>query len=398
MIVYASLYPFVGWRVPGVGPLDFLVLGWPRYWTSFDFVANLLGYLPLGFLLFVAVVRSGRRAREAALLACAGGALLSLTMEIVQNYLPHRVSSNVDLALNAAGTAMGVAIGALLHWRGGIAQWQKLRDRWFVARSAGGLALLVLWPIGLLFPTAVPFGLGHVLGRIQPLVVELLAGTPAASWTEGWAVAVAPAVEAAAPALTSTTELSIIVLGLLAPCLVAFTIATPGWRRAALVIGAAVIGAATTTLSTALNFGPTHAFSWTTQQALQALAIGTGAAMLLSLVPRPGRRRLRPDRAHRAGDAGRARTRRPVLRAKPARLGAGPLHPLPRRGPVGRLAVALRGADLPAGPPGGARAATVTQRSASEAEQLQRQSMRSRRRLGELVQHVHVMAPGHLLA
>jgi len=286
LIVYASLYPFVGWRIPGVGPLDFLLLGWPRYWTRFDVVANLLGYLPLGFLLFVAIVRGGRGAGASALLACAGGALLALAMEILQNYLPHRVSSNVDLALNAAGTAIGVVIGALLHWRGGIAQWQKLRDRWFVARSAGGLALLVLWPIGLLFPTAVPFGLGHVLGRIQPLVIELLAGTPAASWTEGWAVAVAPAVEAAPPALTSTTELSIIVLGLLAPCLVAFTIAIPGWRRAVLALGAALIGAATTTLSTALNFGPTHAFSWTTHQALQALAIGTGAAMLLSLVPR----------------------------------------------------------------------------------------------------------------
>jgi len=286
LIVYASLYPFVGWRIPGVGPLDFLLLGWPRYWTRFDVVANLLGYLPLGFLLFVAIVRGGRGAGASALLACAGGALLALAMEILQNYLPHRVSSNVDLALNAAGTAIGVAIGALLHWRGGIAQWQKLRDRWFVARSAGGLALLVLWPIGLLFPTAVPFGLGHVLGRIQPLVIELLAGTPVASWTEGWTVAVAPAVEAAPPALTSTTELSIIVLGLLAPCLVAFTIAIPGWRRAVLALGAALIGAATTTLSTALNFGPTHAFSWTTHQALQALAIGTGAAMLLSLVPR----------------------------------------------------------------------------------------------------------------
>jgi len=52
-----------------------------------------------------------------------------------------------------------------------------------------------------------------------------------------------------------------------------------------LVIGAALIGAATTTLSTALNFGPTHAFSWTTPLALEALAVGTGAAMLLSLVP-----------------------------------------------------------------------------------------------------------------
>ena len=285
LIVYASLYPF-GWRVPGVGPFDFLFLGWPRYWTTFDLVANLLGYLPLGFLLFVALVRGGRRAGAAALLGCVGGTLLSLTMEMLQNYLPHRVSSNVDLAFNAAGTALGVAIGALLHWRGGIAQWQKLRDRWFVARSAGGLALLILWPIGLLFPTAVPFGLGHVLGRIQPLIVELLADTPAAAWTEGWTVTVAPAAEASKSALSSTAELSIVVLGLLAPCLVAFTIAIPGWRRAALVIGAALIGASTTTLSTALNFGPTHAFSWTTHQALQALGIGTAAALLLSLVPR----------------------------------------------------------------------------------------------------------------
>ncbi|MEO8835789.1 MAG: VanZ family protein, partial [Caldimonas sp.] len=52
LIAYASLYPFVGWRIPGVGPLEFLFLGWPRWWTRFDLIANLLGYLPLGFLLF----------------------------------------------------------------------------------------------------------------------------------------------------------------------------------------------------------------------------------------------------------------------------------------------------------------------------------------------------------
>jgi VanZ family protein len=286
LIVYASLYPFVGWRVPGVGALDFLGHGWPRYWTTFDLVANLLGYLPFGFLLFVAFVRGGASAGRAALLACVGGALLSLAMEALQNYLPHRVSSNLDLALNAAGSALGVAIGLALNRRGGIDQWQKLRDRWFVARSAGGLALLLLWPIGLLFPTAVPFGLGHVLGRIQPVLIDLLADTPAASWTEGWTAAIAPAAEATKASLSSTAELSIIVLGLLAPCLIAFTIAVAGWRRVALVVGAALIGAATTTLSTALNFGPSHAFSWTTEHALQALAIGTGAAMLLSFVPR----------------------------------------------------------------------------------------------------------------
>jgi VanZ family protein len=286
LIVYASLYPFIGWHVAGVGALDFLLLGWPRYWTAFDLVANLLGYLPFGFLLFLALVRGGRSIGAAALLACAGGTLLSFMLEVLQNYLPNRVSSNLDLGLNAIGTALGVALGAALNWRGGIEQWQKLRDRWFVARSAGGLALLVLWPIGLLFPTAVPFGLGHVLGRIQPLVVELLADTPAAAWTEGWTAAVERSAEVAPATLSTSAELSIIVLGLLAPCLVAFTIAVPGWRRSVLVIGAVLLGAATTTLSTALNFGPTHAFSWTTHHALQALAIGTAAGLLLSLVPR----------------------------------------------------------------------------------------------------------------
>jgi VanZ family protein len=289
LIVYASLYPFTGWRLPGVGPLDFVRLGWPRYWTGFDIVSNLLGYLPFGFLLFVALVRSGRATGNATAVACIGGGALSFTLEVLQNYLPHRVSSNVDWSLNLLGTLLGVAIGVALHVHGGIERWQKLRDRWFVARSAGGLALLLLWPVGLLFPTAVPFGLGHVLGRIQPVVFELLQDTPMAVWTEGWSVAAAGAnvpAGAAPAALSGGAELAIIVLGLLAPCLIAFTIATFGWRRVVLVIGAVFVGTATTTLSTALNFGPSHAFSWTTETALEALAIGTGAAMLLSLVPR----------------------------------------------------------------------------------------------------------------
>jgi VanZ family protein len=289
LIVYASLYPFVGWRIPGVGLLDFLRLGWPRYWTGFDIVSNLLGYLPFGFLTFVALVRSGRRSGPAAAIACLVGGVLSLAMEMLQNYLPHRVSSSLDFVLNVLGTALGVAVGAALNWRGGIARWQRLRDRWFVDRSAGGLALLILWPIGLLFPTAVPFGLGHVLGRIQPVVYELLQDTPMAGLTEGWTIPSTPPgarVEAAVHALPLGGELAIVVLGLLAPCLIAFTIAIPGWRRVVLVLATVLIGAATTTLSTALNFGPGHAFSWTTPQALEALGVGTGAALLLTLVPR----------------------------------------------------------------------------------------------------------------
>ncbi|MDQ2736609.1 MAG: teicoplanin resistance protein VanZ, partial [Pseudomonadota bacterium] len=67
--------------------------------------------------------------------------------------------------------------------------------------------------------------------------------------------------------------------------LVAFTIAMPGWRRAVLVLGAAALGCATTTLSTALNFGPQHALAWVTPFAGQGVLVGMAAAALLSLVP-----------------------------------------------------------------------------------------------------------------
>ena len=152
LIVYASLYPFLGWRVPGVSPWAFLTLPWSRWWTGFDLVSNLLGYMPFGALLLGALVRSGIRLTRAFAIAVAAGSALSLSMELLQNYLPHRVSSNVDLALNIAGTLLGALLAAAVHTHGGLARWQIVRERWFIDRSAGGLTLLVLWPVGLLFP------------------------------------------------------------------------------------------------------------------------------------------------------------------------------------------------------------------------------------------------------
>jgi VanZ family protein len=281
LIGYASLYPFLGWRLPGIGWLDWTTASWPRWWTWFDIVANLFGYLPLGFLLHVGFVRGGRRPVLSAALALALGALLSFGLETLQNALPRRISSNLDFGLNVAGVAAGIAIAALLGRGRGIERWQRIRDRWFVDRSAGGIALLVLWPIGLLFPTAVPFGVGHVVDRLQGWLADVLADTPAERLAAGLARAAADA-----PVITPAGELSVVVLGLVGPCLVCYTIATPGWRRPVLAVVAALVGCAATTLSTVLNFGPSHALAWLTPQTAQALVLGLGAAALLALVPR----------------------------------------------------------------------------------------------------------------
>lgn len=281
LIVYASLYPFVGWHVPGVWPLAFLGLPWPRGWTWFDLVANLFGYLPLGALIFGALVRTGNRPRPSLAAAVVLGTLLSFTMEFLQNFLPSRVASNVDLGLNAVGTLLGALLGTAVHRHGGVDRWQSARDRWFVRRSAGGLALLLLWPAGLLFPLPVPLAVGQVLDQVHKGIVAAVRDTPAAPWFEGWSDG-----EPERAPLSPASEFSLIALGLAAPCAIAFSISRPGWRRLVLALGAAAIGALTTTLSTALNFGPQHALAWSTPQALAAFGFAAVLVALVSLAPR----------------------------------------------------------------------------------------------------------------
>jgi VanZ family protein len=67
LVVYASLYPFADWRYQGIMPWAFLASPLPRYWSGFDVAVNVLGYMPLGFLLALSALRSGRQAFTAAM-------------------------------------------------------------------------------------------------------------------------------------------------------------------------------------------------------------------------------------------------------------------------------------------------------------------------------------------
>jgi VanZ family protein len=286
LIVYASLYPFSDWRaLPAAAPLEWLVLPWRRYWGGFDVWANLLGYLPLGALLCGALVRSGMSQPRALLLALVAGAALSLTMEELQNFLPQRVPSAKDLTLNSAGTLIGALFAAALHRGGWVEHWQATRERWFIASSAGALALLLLWPVGLLFPPPVPLGLGHAIARLPALAAQLLEGSSMAplldEWLPGFSERV-PSLRLLSPA----AETLAIALGLLAPCLLAFSVAQAGWRRLVLPLGAALLGFAATTLSTALNFGPEHMLAWQTRAVAPALVLGLMAAAACAWLPR----------------------------------------------------------------------------------------------------------------
>ncbi|MCL1960922.1 MAG: VanZ family protein, partial [Desulfovibrionaceae bacterium] len=253
LIVYASLFPFTGWRDQGIVPWAYLWAPLPRYWTRFDVAINLAGYAPFGFLLALALTWPRHRGQAAAL-AAVGAALLSFTMESMQSYLPVRVASNLDLALNAAGGLLGALCAWALERLGIIDRWRRFRARWFVHDSRGTLVLLALWPVGLLFPAPVAFGLGQVYERLENGLAQWLAGTPLINWL--------PPREMALQPLLPGIEVLCVALGALAPCLLGYTVVRHRGRRALLAALALLAGVLVSALSAGLTYGPLYAWSW----------------------------------------------------------------------------------------------------------------------------------------
>jgi VanZ family protein len=277
LVVYASLYPFAAWTwPPGAQAGSLLQLPWPRYWVPFDIAANLVGYLPLGGLVYVAAVRAGAARAQAFARALLLPALLSYGLEVTQNLLPHRVPSLADLLLNSGGALIGACVALALHAGGVLAGLRILVNRWIQRRGLAGL-LLLAWPFGLLFPTPLPLGLGQVGAELRDGAIEALADVPWAEPLLAWLQAIEPALEPLSPA----AEWAAVALGLLGPCLVAYAASRPGWRRVPLALGALVAGVAATTLSTVLNFGPDHALAWRTAASVPALLTGMAVALLL---------------------------------------------------------------------------------------------------------------------
>ena len=274
LIIYASLYPFTDWRNQGLSPLIYLTAPLPKYWTGFDVAANVLGYAPLGFLLTLASLRSAQ-IRWAMGLAITGALLLSLTMETLQSYLPSRIPSNVDLALNTLGAALGAGSAWALEKLGALGRWSRFRERWLARDARGAMALLVLWPMALLFPAAVPMGLGQVFERLETALAEALAGTPFLAWL--------PVREIELQPLVPLAELVCVALGVVIPVLLGYGVVRSKWRRSVFAVLARGAGIVVSALSAALSYGPEHAWAWLDLPVRAGLTLA--AVLMLVLLP-----------------------------------------------------------------------------------------------------------------
>lgn len=285
LITYASLHPWSGWHWPDQGVFTWLL---PKQASeqTYDLVENLLGYMPLGAIWCLALLRSNWSVLGAALMALACGSAWSYGMELIQFSLPMRTPSVSDWALNSLGTAWGVLAAITAQALGLVDFWHRWRERWFIPQAGFGLALMWLWPLGLLFPPPLPLGQGQLWPALRLQLVEWTADTPWQAWLlpEGDPLAIFthPGVTAVTDAMTAPLrDVLIVALGLLAPMCVACAVARPQGLRIVLLAGALVIGVLGSTVSTAMNFGPDHFFTWLSLSSVVGLLLGALASTML---------------------------------------------------------------------------------------------------------------------
>ena len=285
LIVYGSWYPFSGWRSLGLSPFAYLGDPFPRYWTVFDIVTNVLGYMPFGALMVLAMWPRWR-GLVAVLLATAAGTLLSGVMEAVQTWLPTRVASNLDLASNALGALLGAALaapatGALLE-RGFL---RRLRFRWFERDAAVLMVLAALWPFATMYPAPRLFGMGDwpraLWQRLDASMQDaVLAWTPAAWHLRSLSEALAARLpDSGWEALVATLNL----FGAAAFASLPMRSRAPRARLVLLLIATTLVVKVGATF---LQSQSGLLFDWATPGALAGLVWGALAALLALRLPR----------------------------------------------------------------------------------------------------------------
>ncbi|MSO77108.1 MAG: VanZ family protein [Alphaproteobacteria bacterium] len=162
LILYGTLYPFdfAAGAHPGA-MVSLLTASLNARPGRGDILSNVVLFLPFGFFAMQCLLpRAPRLARL--LVVVMMGAALSLGIECAQAYLPSRVTSLYDLALNAHGALFG-AVAGWIDWRG------KLQAG---GRPPAILPLLLLgaWLGYRLFPYVPTIDFQHVRDALKPLL------------------------------------------------------------------------------------------------------------------------------------------------------------------------------------------------------------------------------------
>jgi VanZ family protein len=182
LLAYASLYPFLPLRPPGMEAVTgFFTAG--RYVIRSDIAFNVVAYLPLGIFACLYFRGIGDERRVAILKAAVLSAAFSLAMEVMQLFVPNRHASLVDLASNAAGALLGALCFAEPMYSLATRPLGELRESLVIPGAWGdaGLVLVMLWLLAQLNPALPFFGAGDIGGEARMEIDILRAAAVAMS-------------------------------------------------------------------------------------------------------------------------------------------------------------------------------------------------------------------------
>ena len=265
-ILLASLYPFWGWKITGSNPLGFLFEPLPfelLKYNRLDILFNLIAYIPLGILLLLTLRKLSYPL--AAFVSIFAAVFLSLSMETLQSFLPARSSSAFDIIWNTTGAIIGVVLmgfsgvrqrvsDQVLYWRLRVFESGKLIDAgiimilfWFLAQGVPEGGLFATGDIELFFPQS--------FSKVRPAAFFV------------WA------------------EAMVCVSYMLAVGMIGLILFRNHLSRV-VVLGIFLVALLAKTVTFALYFGLSEAFSWVTPGAQIGLVIGTILFIVASFLPR----------------------------------------------------------------------------------------------------------------
>ncbi|QWD72316.1 VanZ family protein [Polynucleobacter sp. UB-Raua-W9] len=159
LIVYVSLNPFDFDFGNGIDASAWVGAPLPRFITLFDVSVNILAYIPFGFLLVFAAYPRWRNF-VALSIALVLSALLALSVETLQSWLPTRIPSLMDWWANMFGGLLGglLAIPLGPQWLSGSVIRRRF-DQWFGLNWAA-CALFLLFPWSQIYPQSSWLGTG----------------------------------------------------------------------------------------------------------------------------------------------------------------------------------------------------------------------------------------------
>lgn len=157
------------------GPDALAVFLRPKVLLEFDVAMNAVAYMPLGALACL-VLRDGNPAWVARAKAVAACAAFSVTMEALQLFVTHRVSSLYDVLANTGGAFAGTLFFAEPLRTLAAHPLTQARERLVAAGGWGdaGLVLVVLWLLAQLNPALPFFEAGNIGGEGEPVRGDFL--------------------------------------------------------------------------------------------------------------------------------------------------------------------------------------------------------------------------------